>query len=161
MKLGVFTTLLSQMPLENVLTKLKELGINTVELATGNYPGNAHCKLSMLDNAVELTEFRQKLDDRGVTISALSCHGNPLHPDPAQAEAAQEVNRRTILLAEKLGVSAVVDFSGCPGDSANAKRPNWVTCPWPPDYLEILEWQWSEVVSPTGLSAQPLPRSTA
>jgi sugar phosphate isomerase/epimerase len=148
MKLGVFTTLLSQMPLENVLTKLKELGINTVELATGNYPGNAHCKLSMLDNAVELTEFRQKLDDRGVTISALSCHGNPLHPDPAQAEAAQEVNRRTILLAEKLGVSAVVDFSGCPGDSANAKRPNWVTCPWPPDYLEILEWQWSEVVSP-------------
>lgn len=148
MKLGVFTPLLSQMPLENVLTKLKGLGVNTVELATGNYPGNAHCKLSMLDNAAELKEFRQKLDDYGVTISALSCHGNPLHPDPTQAQAAQEVNRRTILLAEKLGVSVVVDFSGCPGDSANAKWPNWVTCPWPPDYLEILEWQWSEVVSP-------------
>ena len=29
----------------------------------------------------------------------------------------------------------VVDFSGCPGDSPNAKWPNWVTCPWPPDYL--------------------------
>ena len=148
MKLGVFTPLLSQMALEDVLAKLKRLGVNTVELATGNYPGNAHCKLSMLDNAAELKEFKQKLEDHGVSISALSCHGNPLHPDPTQAKVAQEVNRRTILLAEALGVSVVVDFSGCPGDSAGAKRPNWVTCPWPPEYLEVLEWQWSEVVAP-------------
>ena len=148
MKLGVFTPLLSQMALEDVLAKLKRLGVNTVELATGNYPGNAHCKLSMLDNAAELKEFKQKLEDHGVSISALSCHGNPLHPDPAQAKVAQEVNRRTILLAEALGVSVVVDFSGCPGDSAGAKSPNWVTCPWPPEYLEVLEWQWSEVVAP-------------
>jgi sugar phosphate isomerase/epimerase len=148
MKLGVFTPLLSQMALEDVLAKLKGLGVNTVELATGNYPGNAHCKLSMLDNAAELKEFKQKLEDHGVSISALSCHGNPLHPDPAQAKLAQEVNRRTILLAEALDVSVVVDFSGCPGDSVGAKRPNWVTCPWPPEYLEVLEWQWSEVVAP-------------
>jgi sugar phosphate isomerase/epimerase len=148
MRLGVFTPLLSQMPLEDVLAKLKGLGVNTVELATGNYPGNAHCKLSMLDNATELKEFKQKLEGHGVSISALSCHGNPLHPDPAQAKLAQEVNRRTILLAEALDVSVVVDFSGCPGDSVGAKRPNWVTCPWPPEYLEVLEWQWSEVVAP-------------
>ncbi len=42
----------------------------------------------------------------------------------------------------------VVDFSGCPGDSRHAKRPNWVTCPWPPEYLETLKWQWDEVVAP-------------
>ena len=108
MKLGVFTPLLSQMALEDVLAKLKRLGVNTVELATGNYPGNAHCKLSMLDNAAELKEFKQKLEDHGVSISALSCHGNPLHPDPAQAKVAQEVNRRTILLAEALGVSVLL-----------------------------------------------------
>ena len=148
MKLGVFTPLLSQMSLEDVLAKLKGLGVDTVELATGNYPGNAHCKLSMLDDAAALKEFKQKLEDHGVSISALSCHGNPLHPDPAQAKDAQEVNRRTILLAEALSVSVVVDFSGCPGDSAGAKRPNWVTCPWPPEYLEVLEWQWIEVVVP-------------
>lgn len=148
MKLGVFTPLLSQMALEDVLAKLKGLGVDTVELATGNYPGNAHCKLSMLDNPAELTVFKQKLEDHAVSISALSCHGNPLHPDPAQAQFAQDVNRNTILLAELLGVSVVVDFSGCPGDSAGAKRPNWVTCPWPPEYLELLEWQWNEVVAP-------------
>ena len=82
MRLGVFTPLLSQLPLEKVLAKLKALQIDTVELATGNYPGDAHCKLSMLDDASALKEFRQRLDDNGVSISALSCHGNPLHPDP-------------------------------------------------------------------------------
>jgi len=53
-----------------------------------------------------------------------------------------------VVLAEKLGIPVVVDFSGCPGDSPNAKGPNWVTCPWPPDYLEIIEYQWKKVVIP-------------
>ncbi len=148
MKLGVFTPLLSQLSLEDVLARLKGLGVDTVELATGNYPGNAHCKLSMLDSAAELRDFKKVLEDHGVGISALSCHGNPLHPDGEQAKAAQQVNRETILLAEKLGVQVVVDFSGCPGDSPEAKNPNWVTCPWPPEYLKVLEWQWNEVVAP-------------
>ena len=80
MRLGVFTPLLSKLPLEGVLDKLAQLGVNTVELATGNYPGDAHCKLSMLDDAAALRTFQQTLKDRGFTISALSCHGNPLHP---------------------------------------------------------------------------------
>jgi sugar phosphate isomerase/epimerase len=42
----------------------------------------------------------------------------------------------------------VVDFSGCPGDSLSSTAPNWVTCPWPPDYRDVLEWQWNEVVAP-------------
>ena len=148
MRLGVFTPLLSQLSLDEVLSKLKTLDITTVELATGNYPGNAHCKLAMLDDAAALQEFRQKLADHGASISALSCHGNPLHPDPVQAKQAQDINEKTILLAEKLGVSTVVDFSGCPGDSPTAKAPNWVTCPWPPEYLDVLDWQWNEVVAP-------------
>lgn len=148
MKVGVFTPLLSQLSLRSVLEKLSALKIDTVELGTGNYPGDAHCKLSMLDDAEGLSEFRKVLSDNGVSISALSCHGNPLHPDPALAKQDSEVNRKTILLAEKLSVPVVVDFSGCPGDSPNAKAPNWVTCPWPPDYLQILDWQWNEVVTP-------------
>jgi sugar phosphate isomerase/epimerase len=148
MKLGVFTPLLSQMPFEGVLEKLKGHGISTVELGTGSYPGDAHCKLSMLDNAAELRDFQQKLKDYDFTISALSCHSNPLHPDASQAHAAQEVSRKTILLAEKLGVSTVIDFSGCPGGSPTDLYPNWITCPWPPEYLTALDWQWNEVVTP-------------
>lgn len=148
MKVGVFTPLLSQLPLPDVLAKLKGLRIDTVELGTGNYPGDSHCKLAMLDDAKALGEFRRLLADSGFSISALSSHGNALHPDPARAAHDREISRRTILLAEKLGIPTVVDFSGCPGDSPRATQPNWVTCPWPPDYLEVLKWQWEEVVAP-------------
>jgi sugar phosphate isomerase/epimerase len=148
MRVGVFTPLLSQLPLLAVLKKLAALEIHTVELGTGNYPGDAHCKLTMLEDAAAFGEFRKVLADSGASISALSCHGNPLHPDKARAQHDREVSRKTILLAEKLGVPVVVDFSGCPGDSPNAVAPNWVTCPWPPEYLEVLDWQWNEVVAP-------------
>jgi sugar phosphate isomerase/epimerase len=148
MRVGVFTALLSQLSLDDVLKKMKSVGVSTVELGTGNYPGDPHCKLSMLDNAGELKIFQKKLEDAEISISALSCHGNPLHPDAAVRKAYQETNRKTILLAEKLGVPVVIDFSGCPGDHEGAKFPNWVTCPWPPEYLEILDWQWDKQVTP-------------
>ena len=148
MRVGVFTPLLSQMPLDKVLEKLKALNINTVELGTGNYPGDPHCKLSMLNDGKALSDFKKKLDDNGFTISALSSHGNPLHPDPDVAKKYAETSRNTVLLAEKLGVPVVVDFSGCPGDSENAKYPNWVTCPWPPEYLDVLAWQWEKKTLP-------------
>jgi sugar phosphate isomerase/epimerase len=147
-KVGVFTPLLSRFSLPDVLTKLAAHKIATVELGTGNYPGDAHCKLSMLNDRAALNTFKQTLADRGCSISALSCHGNPLHPNRSAAREHQEVSRKTIRLAEKLGVPVVVDFSGCPGDSPQAKHPNWVTCPWPPDYLEVLRWQWERVVEP-------------
>ncbi len=148
MKIGVFTPLLSELPLPRVLSKLKTLQIETVELGTGNYPGDAHCKLSMLEDASALQEFQRILADHGATISALSCHGNPLHPVRERARHDREISRKTILLAARLGIPVVVDFSGCPGDSPQATAPNWVTCAWPPDYPKILEWQWSEVVAP-------------
>jgi sugar phosphate isomerase/epimerase len=148
LRVGVFTALLAQLSLDDVLKKLKSINIDTVELGTGNYPGDPHCKLSMLDNEGELREFKKKIEDNGFTVSALSCHGNPLHPDAARAKNDAEVNRKTILLAAKLGVPVVIDFSGCPGDSDSAKYPNWVTCPWPPDYLDLLEWQWDKKVLP-------------
>jgi len=148
MRVGVFTPLLSNLSLDEAIRKLAQLDIHHLELATGNYVGDAHCKLSRLQSDTEVKEFKQKLQDRGVSISALSCHGNPLHPDPQQAQHHREVHRHTILLAEKLGVPFVVDFSGCPGDRPGAKAPNWITCPWPPDFSDVLHWQWDEVVSP-------------
>ncbi len=148
MKVGVLTALLANLSLDQVIQKLKALGIDTVELGTGNYPGDPHCKLSMLENAKALAEFKKKLDDNGFTISALSCHGEPLHPNPEIARANQDTNCKTILLAEKLGVPVVIDFSGCPGDSDNAKYPNWVTCAWPPHFGDIIAWQWEKKVIP-------------
>jgi sugar phosphate isomerase/epimerase len=148
MNIGVFTPLLSKLPLDRVLEQLGELGIHTVELGTGSYPGDAHCSLSMLDDAAALREFQKTLLRHGASVSALSCHSNPLHPEERTAAKARETSRKTIQLAQELGVPVVVDFAGCPGDSPGAKQPNWVTCPWPPEYLDVLHWQWHEVVEP-------------
>src|SRR3954465_6914857 len=109
MRVGVFTPLLSKLPLEAVLKKLAELNIHTVELATGNYVGDAHCKLSMLENVSALSDFKKLLADNGETISALGCHGKALHPDKSVGKLHAEVSRNTILLAEKLGVPTMVD----------------------------------------------------
>src|SRR5579864_9809569 len=108
MHIGVFTPLLSAFPLEDVLMKLAGHGISTVELGTGNYPGDAHCKLSMLEDRAALNDFKKTLSDRGFTISALSCHSNPLHPDKDVAAKHKEISRKTILLAEQLGVPVVI-----------------------------------------------------
>src|SRR5689334_1124339 len=97
MRVGVFTPLLSQLPLDAVLKKLSELDIQTVELSTGNYVGDPHCKLSMLENESALREFQKLLGAHGASISALSCHGNPLHPDQAHSKHDREVSRKTIL----------------------------------------------------------------
>ena len=148
MRLGVLTVLFSDQPLKTVVTRLKSLGVETIELGTGNYPGDAHCPLDLLSNKKQLAELKSMLDGEGISISALSCHGNPLHPNSEAAKSAQEVSRKTILLAEKLGIPVVNDFSGCPGDSDDSKYPNWVTCAWPPDYLQILDWQWEKKVIP-------------
>src|SRR5437867_3809825 len=66
----------------------------------------------------------------------------------AAAAHDDAVFRDTVALAGRLGLGQVNLFSGCPGDGPSAVRPNWVTCAWPPDYLETLDWQWNEVVIP-------------
>src|SRR4051794_9599395 len=88
------------------------------------------------------------LADAGLAISALSCHGNPIHPVRETAKAFDETFRKTVRLAEQMEVKVVVTFSGCPGDSDTATHPNWITQPWPPEFLEVLDWQWEQQVIP-------------
>jgi sugar phosphate isomerase/epimerase len=149
MKVGVFTVLFSQRPFEEALDYIVSCGIEAVELGTGNYPGNAHCNPDeLLESEAARKKLLKAVTSRGLTISALSCHGNPLHPDDTMAKEHHGVHRKTVQLAKELGVGVVVNFSGCPGEGPGSKRPNWVTCPWPPDYTKILKWQWKEKVIP-------------
>ncbi|MDR1628782.1 MAG: sugar phosphate isomerase/epimerase [Oscillospiraceae bacterium] len=149
MKLGVFTTLLSNLSLEEALKYFTSLGIEMVEIGCGGYPGNAHADPDvLLNDEQKLAEFKALIAKYNVTISALSCHSNPVHPNKEIAAKGDESIRKGILLAEKLGLSQINTFSGCPGDYEGAKFPNWVTCAWPPDYLEILDYQWNTVLIP-------------
>ena len=66
----------------------------------------------------------------------------------ATAKTADEVFSKAIRLAELLGVPVVNGFSGLPAGSPTDSMPNWVTCPWPPHFLEILDYQWNDVAIP-------------
>jgi len=148
-KVGVFAVAFSGMPFEQALDYVAGVGVEAVEIGTGNYPGNSHCNVDkLLAGEDERKRFLKVIESRGLIISALSCHGNPLHPNKQFAQANHDVHRKTVELAQKLGVERVINFSGCPGDSPSAKYPNWVTCPWPPDFTEIVDWQWKDVVIP-------------
>jgi sugar phosphate isomerase/epimerase len=137
-KLGVFTVVFGQLPLAEALDRVVALELDAVEIGAGNYPGDAHLA----------DDLASQVSSRGLEISALSCHGNPLHPDESFARSSHETWRRTAQLASELGIETVVCFSGCPGDGPNASQPNWVTCAWPPEYGEMLEWQWNERAIP-------------
>ncbi|MEJ7837667.1 MAG: sugar phosphate isomerase/epimerase [Thermomicrobiales bacterium] len=149
MKIGVFTVLFAQRPFAEALDYIKETGCEAIEVGTGGAPGNAHCDLdNLVDNPQAQKAWLNEVTTRGLEISAFSCHGNPLHPNKEAARKDDDSFRKTVKLAEQLGVQNVITFSGCPGDSHEAKYPNWVTCPWPTDFSDLLEWQWNEVAKP-------------
>lgn len=149
MKLGVFTVLFSDKTLDDMLDHVASKGIETVELGTGGYPGDAHCELNeLLEDKQKQQEFMDKITSRGLSISALSCYSNPLHPQKQISEEAHILFRKTVELASILGIPVVNTFSGCPGDHEHAKYPNWPIAPWPNDYQEILNWQWNQKIIP-------------
>jgi sugar phosphate isomerase/epimerase len=149
MKVGVFTVLYGQKPLKEALEHVKRAGVQAVEIGLGNYPGTAHGDaIELAKDPKKIAELGKAVEKAGLEISALSCHGNPLHPNKEIAERHHAYQRATIEVASQLGVQNVIVFSGCPGSHDGDKYPNWVTCAWPPDFLEVLEWQWKEKVIP-------------
>jgi len=149
MKLGVLTVLFSDKPLEEVFEYLSKLDIHTVELGSGGYPGKAHINPDiLLRDSKELDKLKDLLKKYNMNISGLSCHGNNVHPNKKIANDFHEDFKSTVLLAEKLEIDTVITFSGCPGDSPNSKYPNWVTCPWPDDFLKVLDYQWNDILIP-------------
>ncbi len=149
MKLSVLANLYGNLTLEETLARLTALGVHTAEIGAGGYPGKAHCDpAALLADPQKLADFRDTFTRYGVEICALAAHGNPVHPDAAIAADFDRDFREAVLLAEQIGVDTVITFSGCPGDAPGAAYPNWVTCPWPEDFLKILDYQWNEVLIP-------------
>ena len=149
MKLSVFAVLLQDRSFEDACKYLSSLGVQAVEIGCGGFPGKAHCDPEvLLKDPAKLAEFKSTIEDSGIELAALSTHGNCVHPDPAVAAAFEKDYHNAVLLAEKLGIDRIVTFSGCPGGSPADRTPNWVTCPWPDDFSQILEYQWNDVLIP-------------
>ena len=149
MKLGVLTVAVQNMSLEEAVKYLSAQGVQTLEIGTGGYTNKCHLDPDVyLNDDKKLQEVKDLLKAHNMTICALSCHGNAVHPDKEIAKGFHEAFEKTVLLAEKMGIDTIVTFSGCPGGSKEDKTPNWVTCPWPEDFLSVLDYQWNEVLIP-------------
>ncbi len=153
MKIGIFTALFHDRPIDEALDAIAEAGIQAVELGAGAYPGSRHLDdVGGVEHLIQDAGARKtllgKIESRGLTLDSLSVHGNALHPDKAIAEDHHKAFENAVLLAEKLGLSVVNGFSGCPGDGPRARNPNWVTCAWPDEFRDILDYQWKKVAIP-------------
>lgn len=149
MKLCVLANLYAKKSLDEALSILKSKGVEAVEIGCGGYPGKDHADPDvLLNDEAAFAEWIATFKKYDIELAALACHVNPVHPDAEIAAAHDRDLRNAILLAEKAGVETVITFSGCPGDHPGAKYPNWVTCPWPEDFLAVLDYQWNEVLIP-------------
>ena len=147
MRIGLVTDSLSHLPLDALLATAAEMGISMLEFGCGNWSSAPHLDIDdLLANAAGRATFQGKLRDHGLTLSALNCSGNPLHPGENGARH-RDVTRKTIRLAGLLGVNRVVMMSGCPGGPGDANA-NWITTAWPPEAARVLAWQWDEAIIP-------------
>ena len=106
-----------------------------------------------------LAEWLETVNRYGMRVSAISVHGNPVHPNKEIAERDHRDFVNAVLFAEKIGVKTVVTFSGCPSGAPGDSVPNWITCSWPTDYANALEYQWNEVLIPYWKSAAEFARA--
>jgi sugar phosphate isomerase/epimerase len=158
--IGVFDPVYGKLSLDEMLETMKSLGLEAVEIGTGNYPTNPHCPIDeMLEDKAKAKAWKKKFEDQGIQVATLSCHGNPVHPDAAHAAKDAETFKKTVRLAEILDVKVIVGFSGTPGGTPQDTQPNWITYRWPPEYGQMLDWQWKEKLIPYWKDAAKFARS--
>jgi len=147
MRIGLVSDSLGNLPFEAMLDTAARNGIEGIELNTGNWSSAPHLDLAgLLASGPARARFLEAFRSRGLTLTALNCSGNTLHP--LTGPAHDQVARDTIRLSGLLELSTVVMMSGLPGGCAQDLTPNWIVSSWPPETQSILEWQWNERLLP-------------
>ena len=148
MKICLNTDGLQELSFEKMLDTAAEIGVESLEIATGNWSPAPHIDLDeMIQNEDARKRFMDAIERRGLTLEILNCSGNSLDPRE-EGRRHQEVIEKTFCLAEMLGIKKIVMMSGLPGGGPDAKYPTWVTLCWPPIMPEMLAYQWEEVLIP-------------
>jgi sugar phosphate isomerase/epimerase len=149
MKLGVYTAVLHDKPLKEALQVIRALGLGSAEINSGGFVSAPHLPIADVRASQEARdEYLGHFEAAGVTLTALNCNGNPLHPDPeVRAKHGQDV-LDAVEIASLLGVRRVVTMSGLPGTDAAATLPSWTVLPWESSSLDARDYQWNEVAIP-------------
>lgn len=150
MKLSLKTDVLGNLSYEEMLDKVKSMGIDAVELTVGGWGGGFHINaVELLESEEKVVAFKKALSDRGMEISALNCSGNPLAPGKMGEDHSAAIYT-TLEVAKVLGVKTIVTMSGLPGAAPGDSIPNWITytTSWPASLQDVLKYQWEEVAIP-------------
>ncbi len=147
MKLGVYTAVLHDRDLAEALDVIASLGLNGAEINSGGFLAPRHLPIAdVMDSDVKRDDYLSLFSDRGITLTALNCNGNPLHPDPAVTHGDDVF--AAIRIAARLGVKRVITMSGSPSNQRDGIRPAWVVNPWNSVDIDSLDYQWNEVAVP-------------
>ena len=103
---------------------------------------------ALLENAEKRKAYLAAVRSRRMIISAFSCHNEPLSPDKNLARESDETFRKGVRLASLCEIPVLNTFSGLPAGAPGDTSPNWITCPWPPHFSEMLDYQWNQVAIP-------------
>jgi len=148
-KLGAYTACLHDKPVEEAVQILADMGLDSAEINSGGFLPPVHIPAAVLAaDTAAIDEYLGMLADKGVTLTALNCNGNPLHADRQVSDEHAEGLRRSIPLAAALGVKRIVTMSGLPGTNAHATLPAWSVLPWDSTYLDSRDYQWNEIAIP-------------
>jgi len=148
MKIGLVTDGLAELSLDACLDQVAQWGLTHVEFALGGWSNAPHLNIrELLADASARDRLLGKLKERNLSISALNCSGNPLHPTEIGRNDSQ-LAYHTLELAKFLGIGRIVMMSGLPAGGPDDTCPNWITSSWPPEAMQMLEWQWSERIIP-------------
>ncbi|HKS98061.1 MAG TPA: sugar phosphate isomerase/epimerase [Rugosimonospora sp.] len=149
MKLGAYTACLHDRPLPEALAVLAGLGLESAEVNSGGFIPEPHLPVAdILASAQARQDYLGVFAASGVTLTALNCNGNPLHPNRVVRDKHAADLLRSIEVAALLGVGRVVAMSGTPAASATGTNPAWNVLPWDSAYLDVRDYQWNEVAIP-------------
>ncbi len=148
MRLCLNTDGLGHLSFEEMVKTSAEIGIESLEIACGNWSNAPHMDLdTMISSASARETYMDTIKKHGLVLEALNCSGNQLEPNET-GKAHQAVVEKTFQLAEQLDVKNIVMMSGLPGGNATDTCANWVTTCWPMSCQDMLKYQWEDVLIP-------------
>ena len=145
MYLGAYDACLFDKSLGETLDIIKDLGLTSVEINSGGFLPPVHLPIEELRASADARDaYLGEFSSRGLTLTALNCNGNPLHPAadfPHSTDLYASID-----IAALLGVKRVVTMSGAPGSEAGTQVPVWNPLPWWSPFLDVQDHQWAVAV---------------
>jgi sugar phosphate isomerase/epimerase len=107
MKLCAVSESFGNLSLKEAASTSADLGLAALEIGMGNWCAAPHADLNaLLESKDKRHEFLSVFKQNGLSLAALNCSGNQLHP--VDGERQSKVVYDTVRVAELLGVHTIV-----------------------------------------------------